>query len=105
MTLFFITVQRMPFGASVSLKYLSPIFTAIFAVLLLKEKVEPIQWLFFATALGGVFLLKGFDTRIDFISLILGIIGAIFGGLVYVVIRKIGTTEHPLVIVNYFMHG
>ncbi|NET31306.1 MAG: EamA family transporter [Cyanothece sp. SIO1E1] len=103
MTLFFITVQRMPLGASLSLKYLSPIFTAVFAVLLINEKVKPIQWLFFLTALAGVFLLKGFDTRIDLISLIMGIVGAIFGGLVYVVIRKIGHTEHPLVIVNYFM--
>ena len=39
MLLFFITVQTMPLGASVSLKYLSPIFTAVFAVLFLKEKI------------------------------------------------------------------
>lgn len=103
MTLFFITVQRMPLGASVSLKYLSPIFTAIFAVLLIKEKIKPIQWLCFLGALLGVYLLKGYDPRIDTINLILGITGALFGGLVYVIIRKIGTSEHPMVIVNYFM--
>lgn len=103
MTLFFFTIQSMPLGASVSLKYLSPIFTAIFAVLFIKETVKSIQWLFFATALAGVFLLKGFDTRIDTLNFILGITGAIFGGLVYVIIRKIGESEHPMVIVNYFM--
>ena len=103
MSLFFITLQRMPLGASVSLKYLSPIFTAIFAVILLSEKVRPVQWLFFLTALGGVFLLKGFDTRIETLDLILGIIGAISAGLVYVIIRKIGESEHPMVIVNYYM--
>ena len=103
MTLFFITLQRMPIGASVSLKYLSPIFTAIFAVTLLAEKVKPIQWLFFLGALAGVFLLKGFDTRIETLDLSLGVIGAVFAGLVYVIIRKIGPSEHPMVIVNYYM--
>jgi drug/metabolite transporter (DMT)-like permease len=90
-------------GASVSLQYLSPVFTAIFAVLFLKEKVRPLQWLFFAAALSGVFLLKGFDTRIDMLSLGLAITSAIFAGLVYVIIRKIGEKEHAMVIVNYFM--
>lgn len=103
MTLFFLTVQRMPLGASVSLKYLSPVFTAIFAVLFIKEKVRPVQWLFFSMALSGVLLLKGFDIRIDSLSLFLGVMGAVFGGLVYVLIRKIGISEHPLVIINYFM--
>ena len=103
MACFFVTLQRMPMGASVSLKYLSPIFTAIFAVLFLSEKVKPIQWLFFFGALAGVFLLKGFDTRIDTVDLFLGITGAVAAGLVYVIIRKIGPSEHPMVIVNYYM--
>ncbi len=103
MTLFFVTIQRMPFGASVSLKYLSPIFTAIFAALLIGEKVRPIQGLFFLIALAGVLLLKGFDTRIDTLGLVMGVVGALFAGLVYVTIRHIGTSEHPLVIINYFM--
>ena len=101
--LFFFTLQRMPLGASVSLKYLSPIFTAVFAILFLKEKVKPIQWLFFVGALLGAFLLKGFDTRIDMLNFILGIGGAAAGGLVYVIIRKIGNSEHPIVIIHYFM--
>ena len=103
MTLFFYTIQLMPLGASVSLKYLSPVFAAIFAVPFLKEQIRPIQWLFFAGAFMGVLLLRGFDTRIDTLSLILGLIGAVFGGLVYVMIRRIGKAEHPMVIINYFM--
>ncbi len=103
MTLFFATVQRMPFGASISLKYLSPIFTAIFAVLLLKEDIRFKRWICFLVALIGVFLLKGFDSRIDIIGFVMGILGALFGGLVYVTIRYIGKSENPMVIVNYFM--
>lgn len=103
MALFIITIQRMPLGASVSIKYLSPVFTGIFAALLLKEKVKPIQWLYFLMAFAGVLLMKGFDTRIDTISLWMGIVGALFGGMVYIIIRKIGQSEHPLTIVNYFL--
>lgn len=103
MVFFFITIQRIPLGAAVSLKYLSPIFTAVFAIFFLKERVYPVQWLFFAMAFGGVLLLKGFDTRIDTLNLMIGIAGAVLAGLVYTIIRKIGTSEHPMVIIHYFM--
>ncbi|MFK8164043.1 MAG: DMT family transporter [Lewinella sp.] len=103
MTLFFATIQRIPLGAAVSLKYLSPVFTAIFAVVWLKEKVVAIQWVLFGVAFAGVFILKGFDFRIDPLNLLLGLTGAVFAGLVYVTIRKIGSSEHSMVIINYFM--
>ena len=103
MSLFFITIQRIPLGAAVSLQYTSPIFTAILAIIFLKERVFPIQWLLFFGAFLGVILLKGFDARIDALSLTIGIAGAVSSGLVYVIIRKIGESEHPIVIINYFM--
>ncbi len=103
MTLFFITIQRIPYGAAVTLRYLAPFFTFLLAIWLLKEKVKSAQWFFLLTALCGVALLKGFDTRIDGLSLLLAILGAFFAGCVYVILRKIGKSEHPLVIVNYFM--
>ncbi|PHI18507.1 EamA family transporter [Lewinellaceae bacterium SD302] len=103
MTLFFATIQLIPLGAAVSLKYLSPVFTAVLAVWLLNEKVRTVQWGLFGLAFLGVVLLKGFDVRIAPFALGLGIVGAVFAGLVYVTIRKIGTSEHPLVIINYFM--
>lgn len=103
MVLFFATLQRMPLGASVTLKYLSPVFTAIFAIYFLNERVRPAQWVFVITAFVGVLLLKGFDSRIDTLSLAMGIVGAVFGGLVYVMIRRIGASEHPMVIINHFM--
>jgi len=103
MTLFFITIQRIPFGASVTLRYLAPFFSIILAVWLLNEKANWQQWGLFVLALVGVFLLKGFDTRIDNLSLLYSILSAIFAAGVYVTIKKIGTSEHPLVIVNYFM--
>ncbi|ALJ06716.1 multidrug transporter [Pseudalgibacter alginicilyticus] len=103
MTLFFMSTKYLPIGTAVSLRYLAPIFAAIFAVYFLKEKIKQLQWLFFIIAFIGVLILKGLDTELDSYGLLLILISAIFSGLVYVVISKIGKSEHPVVIVNYFM--
>lgn len=103
MSFFFMATKYLPIGTAVSLRYMAPIFAAVFAVLLLKEHVKPVQWLFFAFAFAGVIVLKGFDTELNGYGLLLIFISAIFSGLVYVVISKIGKGDHPVVVVNYFM--
>lgn len=103
MTLFFLAVKHIPLGSAVTLRYLSPIFAAVLAALFLGERIRHIQWFFFVMAFTGAALLKGFDFRISLLgfSLILG--SALFSGMVYAIIKKIGGSEHPLVIVTYFM--
>lgn len=103
MAVFFRVMQIAPIASAVALRYLSPFFAAGLAVIFLKEKMRNVQWLWFLMAFVGVLLLKGFDTRISIIALILGLISAVLVGIVYVLIRKIGNTEHPLVIILYFM--
>ena len=103
MTLFFMSTKYLPIGTAVSLRYMGPIFAAIFAVFLLKENVKPLQWFFFAMAFAGVLILKGFDAELNWYGLILIFISAIFIGLVYIVISKIGKADHPVVVVNYFL--
>ena len=103
MTLFFMGIHYMSIGSAVALRYISPIFAAIFAVILLRERIKPIQWIFFLIAFMGVLVLKGLDGTIPTIGLILVLLASVFSGLVYIVIRRIGQSEHPVVIVNYFM--
>lgn len=103
MLLFFMAVHFMPIGSAVALRYVAPIFAAIFAILILKEKVQPVQWLFFILSFMGVMVLKGFDSSIPIVGLVLVMLASIFSGLVFIIIRKIGQREHPVVIVNYFM--
>ncbi|WP_233195834.1 DMT family transporter [Aquimarina sp. MAR_2010_214] len=103
MGLFFMSVYYLPIGSAVSLRYLSPIFATIFAVLFLREQVKPIQWLFFLMAFSGVLMIKGFDPNVNSFGLLLVLGSAIFSGVVYVLINKIGHGDHPVVIVNYFM--
>ncbi|WP_262493307.1 DMT family transporter [Maribacter forsetii] len=103
MSLFFMSLKYLPVGTAVSLRYLAPIYAAVFAVFLLKERLKPIQWFLFLFAFAGVLVLKGFDNTINTTGLLLVLAASVFSGLVYVLIRKIGNGDHPLVIVNYFM--
>ncbi|WP_345276724.1 DMT family transporter [Litoribaculum gwangyangense] len=103
MTLFFMSTKYLPIGTAVSLRYMAPIFAAIFAIFFLKEKIKIWQWLFFFIAFTGVIIIKGFDTEVNSYGLLLVFISAIFSGLVYILINKIGKGDHPVVVVNYFM--
>ena len=103
MVFFFSALKYLPVATSVSLRYMAPIFAAFFAVLFLKETIKPLQWLFFIMSFLGVLILKGFDEQLNTFGLILVLISAIFSGLVYTILNKIGSKDHPVVIVNYFM--
>ncbi len=100
---FFVVIQRIPLGSAISIRYLGPIFGAIMAFYFLKEKIKPLQWLSFAVAFAGVIVLKGFDIRIDTLSLTLVLISAVSVGAVFTLLRYLGTREHYLTIINYFM--
>ena len=103
MGLFFFALKSLSVGTAVSLRYTSPIFAAIFAVFLLKERIVSMQWFCFLLAFIGVIMLKGFDMSFNTLGLVIILFSAVFSGLVYILIRKIGKQDHPLVIVNYFM--
>lgn len=103
MTFFFMSIKYLQVATAISLRYIAPIFAAIFAVLFLKEKTKPLQWLFFIMSFVGVLIIKGFDEQVDTFGLILVLIAAFFSGLVYPIINKIGTEDHPVVVVNYLM--
>lgn len=99
---FFYTVQHMPLGTAVTLQYLSPIFTTIFAIFLLNEHVRPIQWLWFAISFCGILVIKGVDTGISWALLGVGIFSAVFSALAYNMVRTMREKEHPLVVVLHF---
>ena len=100
--MFFLTVQKMPLASAVTVQYLSPIFTAIIAMIFLREKIKPVQWLFFAISFAGVAALKGFDERISWLYLGFGVASALLSGVAYTFVRSMSGREHPLVIVFYF---
>ena len=99
---FFITLQNVPLASAMTIQYLSPIFTSIIAIFVLKEGVKNIQWLFYAVAFSGVFLIEQFDSRISLFYLAIGIISAFCSGMAYNLVRSLKGREYPLTIVLHF---
>lgn len=100
--MFFTTLQEIPLAGAVTLMFLGPIFTTLIGIWVVKENVRPIQWLFFTMSFVGIVMIKGFDPRISPLMALLGVGAAFFSGVAYNMIRKLKTSEHPLVIIFYF---
>ena len=102
LVLFFNTLQNIPLATAATIQYLSPIFTTILGVFIMKEKVKPWQWVFFGVSFAGIIVIEGLDTTVNSIFVWMGVASAFFSGLAYSSIRRLNTREHPLVIVFYF---
>ncbi|MEH0154367.1 DMT family transporter [Limibacter armeniacum] len=98
----FATFQNMPLASALLLHYLAPIFTALLTAIFLKERLYKVQWLFFLMCFAGIFLIKGFDSRVNSLYFMLAVVGALFSAAAYTCIRKLKGNEHPIVIVFYF---
>lgn len=102
LTCYLTTIQHMPLASAVTIQFLNPVITAVLGIWLLRERVLPLQWLFFALSLAGVVAIKGFDARVELLYLFIGVGGAFFTALAYNMIRGLRKTDHPLVVVLYF---
>lgn len=103
MSLFFLGAHYIPIGSAVTIRYIAPLFGGILAVFFLKEKIFPMQWVFYLFAFVGVVFIKGFDASVSLFGVCLVIAAAFFSANVYIIIAKIGHRDHPLRIVFYFM--
>ncbi len=99
---FFVTLHNIPLGTAVTIQYLSPVFTTIIAIFLLKEKVKALQWLFFAMSFAGVLIIKGFNSSISLTMLAIGVTSALASGFAYNMVRSLKEKEHTMVVVLHF---
>lgn len=99
---FFTTLQNMPLASAQTIQYVSPVFTAVIAIFVLKENLLPQQWAFYAMSFGGVLLIERFDSRISLFYLGLGLISAFCSGVAYNLVRSLRGKEHPLTVVLHF---
>jgi len=99
---FFTTLQHVPLASAMTIQYLSPIFTSIIAIFVLREPVRPMQWFFYAIAFGGVLLIERFDTRVSLAYASIGVVAAFCSGMAYNLVRSMRASEHPLTIVLHF---
>lgn len=110
LTLYFYALDNLPIAIATTIAYLSPVFTVIIAIYLLKEKVNRIQWLFFFIAFVGVasislskFLSENESvTAINPWWVLVGAGSALFAGVSYNAIVKCRHTDAPVTIVMYF---
>jgi drug/metabolite transporter (DMT)-like permease len=100
--LYFSTIQNAPLATAVTLLYLAPIFTLIFAIFLLKEKPNPLQWPFVIMSFCGALVIKSFDPRLNLKYFIMGISAAIFAALAYNMIRILKDKVNTHLIILYF---
>jgi len=92
----------MPLATAVTIQYLSPIFTALLGVFVLREHVRARQWLCYLIAFAGIFVIKGFDARVSSFYLLIGIASAICSGMAYNLVRRLREREEPIVVVLHF---
>ena len=109
LTLFFMTIQNLPFAIAAIIQYLAPLFTMLFTFILLGEKIFRVQWLFVLLAFSGVCLISlqnyiSADSGLIFQPLWvgLGMLSASISGVAYTAIVKLKETDEPISIVLYF---
>lgn len=99
---YFYTLQHMPLGNAIIIHYLAPVLTTILAIWMAREKVIPIQWLFFGFTFLGVVVVNGAGFHVPLIPMLAGFGGAFFSALAYNTIKKLKGVEDPNVVVLYF---
>ena len=112
----FYSVTHLPLAEATVIQYLHPTFTALLAVLFLREVVSKRMILASAVSLLGVLLVAAPESLLSLcptesiasarnlptLALTAAVGGAFFSGAAYVVVRRLSHDEDPLVIVLYF---
>lgn len=99
---YFYCLQTLPLTTAVTLQYLSPIFSVLWASLFFREQSSFLQWFFLLTSFLGVYISKGFEGDIGALDVLIGIAGAALSGVSYNAIRRMRDSDPALRVVFYF---
>jgi drug/metabolite transporter (DMT)-like permease len=109
MSCFYYALTRLPIAEATVLHYTNPLWTAMFAALLLHEQLT--RWVLvpILVSLAGVALVTRPEllfgdaaSHMELTGTAVALLGAMLSALAYVAVREASKTEHPLVIVFYF---
>lgn len=101
--MYFYNIAHIPLAEAMTFSKTSPIFTAIFSYLLLKEKLSFTAWSGILVGFCGVLFITGFDiTTLDKTDW-LGILSGVGAGLAYTSIRELRKHYDTKAIVLSFM--
>lgn len=106
---FYYSVTSIPLADATVIQYTNPVFVGLLAALLLSEKLNYKIVMSALAALAGValiaqpsFIFGGDGTRLELFDVGVALAGALFSAGAYTTVRKLGQTEHPVVVVFWF---
>jgi drug/metabolite transporter (DMT)-like permease len=105
---FYYALVHLPLAEATVIQYTNPLFTALLAAWLLRERIGRLEVACVAASLAGVLLIArpGFlVAAVDPLPpavVAIAVSGAVFSAAAYVTVRRLSRSEHPLVIVFYF---
>lgn len=105
----FYSLVHLPIAEASVLQYLHPMFTALLALVLLRERPTAATLACIALSFSGLlvmvrpgFLFGGLSASYDTLAVAIAIAGAFGSGLAYTIVRRLSSVEDPSVIVMYF---
>ncbi|MBW1758320.1 MAG: DMT family transporter [Deltaproteobacteria bacterium] len=105
---YFYAIAHLPLADATVIQFCNPMLAALIAVFALKEQLRMVDVIAAVCSMAGVVLvaqptfLFASGAPLDQVAVGVGIVGAIFSAIAYVVIRRLGSTEHHMVVVFYF---
>ncbi|WED25346.1 DMT family transporter [Vibrio sp. DW001] len=102
------SVTTLPLAEATILQYVNPVFTALLAVLFLKERIQVSTIICIVMCLFGLFFMvkPSMDSNLagdlPLFSVGIALMGALFSSVAYVIVRKLSQTEDSSVIIFYF---
>ncbi|MCE2570729.1 DMT family transporter [Motilimonas eburnea] len=102
------SIATLPLAEATLLQYLHPVFTALIALLFLKEPILHSTKLCICLSLVGLGIMispgLGLDPAagLPWFSIVIALLGAFGSAVAYVIVRKLSRTEDSSVIIMYF---
>jgi drug/metabolite transporter (DMT)-like permease len=101
-------VTTLPLAEATVLQYLHPVFTAVLALLFLKETIQRSTIACIVISIFGLVIMIQPNLQIDsathypWISIVAGVLGAFGSAVAYIIIKKLTITDDSSVIIFYF---
>ena len=101
--MYFYNIANISLAEALTFSKVSPVFTAIFSYILLKEKLSSFAWTGIFIGFGGILFITGFDITTLEKTDWLGILSGVGAGLAYTSIRELRKYYESRAIVLSFM--
>ena len=104
----YFSVVNLPLAEATILQYTHPVFTALLAIVVLRERIQPTTLICILCSLTGLYLMvkPGADVasgvELPLFSVALALTGAFCSAVAYIIVKRLSKTEDSSVIIFYF---